>query len=186
MSYLRTFVAVDVEDPLLLSALERVKSSLLSSGAQVKLVEQHNMHFTLRFIGEIPQALALEISRALSALQFQRFSVEVRGLGAFPNTFDPRVIWAGVGRGAEEMASLREQVERILRSKGVPPEREKFVPHLTLARMKGRATPVLIKLLQELSDYEFGVMVVESVRLKRSTLTPRGPIYETLAEVKAR
>ncbi|MCS7107335.1 MAG: RNA 2',3'-cyclic phosphodiesterase [Acidilobaceae archaeon] len=186
MSFLRTFVAVDVEDPLLLSALERTKSSLLSSGAPMKPVEQQNMHFTLRFIGEVPQSLVAEISRALATLEFKKFSIELRGLGAFPSTLDPRVIWVGVGKGAEEMTALRERVERLLRSAGVPAEREKFVPHLTLARMKGRPSPALVKMLQELSDLELGSMVVDSVRLKKSTLTRKGPIYETIFEVKAR
>ena len=183
---LRIFVAVDVEEPALVSRIERVKESIAGTQVPMKLVEPYNLHITLRFIGEVRRGVAEEISRSLRDLKFKPFTITLKGLGAFPNTLNPRVVWIGVGEGRERLAGLRDEVERILRRLGIPPEREEFVPHLTLARVKGsRNIGSLARLLEEMSDYELGSMVVDRVRLKKSTLTRQGPIYETLLEVKA-
>ncbi len=183
---LRIFIAVDVEDPLLLSRLERVKDALVATGAPMKPVETGNLHITLRFIGEVPRGLAEDIARTvLEKLEFREFEVELKGLGAFPSPARPRVVWVGVGEGSEELARLHREIEEGLRRLGIPPEREEFVPHVTLARLKGsRNIHAVARLIQEYEDYVFGRMKVQAVRLKKSTLTPRGPIYETLWEVK--
>ncbi len=188
MDWLRVFIAVDIEDPLVLSALERIKDALVATGAPMKPVETQNLHITLRFIGEIPRSLVDEIMRSvLSSIEFEPFEIEFKGLGAFPTPARPRVVWIGVSEGSEHLAKLHDIIEKGLRKLGIPPERERFVPHVTLARIKGtRNLTAVVKLLHEYEDYVFGRMRVTSVRLKKSTLTPKGPIYETLWEVKAR
>jgi 2'-5' RNA ligase len=181
-------VAVDVEDPLVVSRISLVKEALLSTGVPMKSVEDYNLHITIRFIGEVSEAMAYTImERALSGLEFERFEVEFRGLGAFPTEFRPRVVWVGVSRGLEELSRIRDSIERRLRSVGLPPERGEFRPHLTIARVKGsRNIQSLARLIEEYRDQEFGRITVESVRLKKSTLTRQGPIYETLLEVKGK
>ncbi len=183
---LRVFIAVDVEDQLLISRIMRVADALASTQVPMKLVEPYNLHITLRFIGEVRRGVVEEIARALREVRFKAFNITFKGLGAFPSTLNPRVVWVGVSEGSKELSSLRDEIERILRRIGIPGEREEFIPHLTLARIKGsRGMPSLVRMLNEMSDYEFGSMVVDRVRLKKSTLTRQGPIYETLAEVKA-
>ncbi|MDM7274797.1 MAG: RNA 2',3'-cyclic phosphodiesterase [Thermoprotei archaeon] len=180
------FIAVDVEEPLLVSRLQSVMNSLASTNVDMKLVEPYNLHVTLRFIGEVSPGVAGEISRALSRLSFKSFKVVFKGLGAFPSTLKPRVVWVGVSEGFKEMVELRASIEKLLKSVGIPPEREDFAPHLTLARIRGsRNLSSLVKLLNDMSDYDVGSMIVDRVRLKKSTLTSSGPIYETLLEVKA-
>lgn len=186
LSILRVFIAVDIEDPLIISRLDRVKDALVSTGVPMKVVESYNMHLTLRFIGEVSRGVVDSISRALSRLEFKEFTIVFRGLGAFPNSLNPRVVWVGVGEGADKLIMLRGSVEKLLKPLSIPPEREEFTPHLTLARIKGsRGISSLVKLLNEYSEFEFGAVRVNSVRLKKSTLTSKGPIYETLLEVKA-
>lgn len=183
---LRVFIAIDVEDQVLLSRIERVKDAIASTGVPMKLVETYNLHLTLRFIGEVRRSVVDEIARQLGGIKFKAFKVTFRGLGAFPNVLNPRVVWIGVSEGSRELSNLRDDIERILRRIGIHPEREEFTPHLTIARIKGgRNISSLIKLLNEMSDYEFGSMMVDRIRLKKSTLTRQGPIYETLVEVKA-
>ncbi|MCE4624285.1 MAG: RNA 2',3'-cyclic phosphodiesterase [Desulfurococcales archaeon] len=183
---LRIFIAVDVEDPLLVSRIERIKEAIIATGVPMKPVETQNLHLTLRFIGEVPRATVEEVVRLLQEIKFQPFKIVFKGLGAFPSPTRPRVVWIGVDAGGEELARIREQIDEGLRRIGLPPERQKFHPHLTLARIKGsRNIHSLIKLIQEMSDIEVWEMTVSSVRLKKSTLTRHGPIYETLAEVRA-
>ncbi|MEB3852152.1 MAG: RNA 2',3'-cyclic phosphodiesterase [Desulfurococcales archaeon] len=187
---MRVFIAVDVEEPLLVSRLSRLIDAVASTGVPLKAVEPENLHITIRFIGEVPEGLAGEIAReVIGRLEFPEFEVELRGLGAFPGPYRPRVVWVGVSEGAEWLSKIRGQVEEGLRRLGVPPERggKEFHPHVTLARVKGsRNIQALARLIAEYGDYTVGRMRVASVRLKKSTLTPRGPIYETLAEARAR
>jgi 2'-5' RNA ligase len=183
---LRVFIAIDIEDPLVVSRLERLKEAVVATGVPMKPVETENLHLTLRFIGEVPRGLVEEIKReVLARLVFEPFDMELVGLGAFPSPARPRVVWVGVRGGAEELRRLRGEIEAGLRRLGVRPEQQEFHPHVTLARIKGsRNIQALVKLLAEMSDYEVGRVRVTSVRLKKSTLTRSGPIYETLAEVR--
>jgi 2''-5'' RNA ligase len=183
---LRVFVAVDVEDNLLVSRIARVADTLAGIGVPMKIVEPYNLHITLRFIGEVRRGVVEEVARALKEVKFRAFNMTLKGLGAFPSTLNPRVVWIGVSEGYKELSSLREEVERVVRRVGVPAEREEFTPHVTLARVKGtRNIASLTRMLNDMRDYEFGNMVVDKIRLKKSTLTRQGPIYETLVEVKA-
>jgi 2'-5' RNA ligase len=185
----RIFIAVDVDEPLLVSRITRLIDAVRATGVPMKPVEPENLHITIRFIGEVPEGLAGEVARdVIGRLSFEEFEIGFRGLGAFPGLHRPRVVWIGVSDGVEELARIRGAVEEGLRRLGIPPERggHDFKPHLTLARIKGsRNMHALTKLIMEYQDYEVGRMVVRSVRLKKSTLTPRGPIYETLAEARA-
>ena len=182
---MRLFIAVDVEDPVILSRLESVRDAVMARGGRFKPVEAQNMHFTLRFLGEVDERLVDEIYEAMRKVRFNAFKARLKGLGAFPSLSRPRVIWVGVEEGYEELRDIRIQLDSGLRRMGFKPEKEEFVPHVTLLRVKSRIPPGTARILAEYSDYDFGVMEVRSIRLKQSILTPRGPIYRTLREVEA-
>ncbi len=183
----RAFISIDIEEPVLVSRLVQLRDAIVATGVPMKPVEDENLHITLRFLGEIPASLVDEIyNNVLAKLVFEKFRIKLVGLGAFPHVTRPRVVWVGVRDGSEILQKIYEEIERGLRRLGFKPEREQFVPHVTLARIKGsRNIERLVKMLQEYSEFEIGEMVVESIRLKQSILTPRGPIYRTLREVKA-
>ncbi len=180
---IRCFIAVDIEEPAVLDAIGEAQRSLLSTGADLKLVERENLHITLRFLGEIPPSLVEAVGQLITQTSFKPFHVSFRGVGAFPNPHRPRVIWIGVSEGAEELKKLHSRIEDILLGLGFRREERAFTPHLTIARVRsGRNRDRLALALNSLIDMEFGSLIVGHVRLKRSTLTPRGPIYTTLAE----
>ncbi len=184
---LRVFIAVDVENPILVQAFDRVRDALQATGVPMKPVESHNYHLTLRFIGEVDEGVVRDIaSSVLGELRFTSFEIHFKGVGAFPGPYRPRVVWIGVQEGADQLKAIRDEIESRLRSLGIKPDPKRFEPHLTIARIKGaRNLSSLIRLLEQYSDYDFGWMRVESIRLKKSTLTRSGPIYETLWEAKA-
>ena len=183
----RAFISIDIEEPSVVQRLVWLRDLFVQTGAPMKPVEDHNLHITLRFLGEIPSSLVEDIHvNVLSRLRFKRFKIRLVGVGAFPSVTRPRVIWVGVTEGSDVLQELCRSIEGGLRRLGFRPEREEFVPHVTLARIKGsRNIDKVVKLLNEYADYEVGEITVESVRLKQSILTPRGPIYRTLREVKA-
>ena len=185
MEYIRSFIAIDVEDPILVERIEQVKNTILASKADLKPVERENIHITLRFLGNISLGMVDEIYRIMQNLDFKPFNIHLKGVGAFPKVSRPRVIWIGVKEGAEELKRIQKQLESELRRIGIRPEKEEFIPHVTIARVRsGRNRDRLAKILLELSDTDIGIMTVNSIRLKQSILTPKGPIYKTLREVK--
>ena len=185
MSLVRCFVAVDLEDPAIASKIAAVQEQLKGAGAKLKLVELENLHLTLRFIGEIPRDLIERVVEALRGVEFTPFTVHFVGLGAFPNPRRPRVIWVGVEEGSRELSELSAKVNSVLAKLKLPKPEEEFTPHLTIARVKS-GVGSLPMLIEENKSLELGSMLVDRFRLKKSTLTSRGPIYETLFEVKAR
>jgi 2'-5' RNA ligase len=182
----RVFIAVDIDDPLLLSKLERLKDTIVASGVPMKPVETSNIHMTIRFIGEISKSKVEEIiEHVLRPIKEKSFKIVIKGLGAFPSINRPRVIWVGVDQGAEKLVEIRNRIESSLIKLGFSREKPEFIPHITLARIKGaRNLPMLVRILNEYRDVEIGEMIVNSIRLKKSTLTRSGPIYETLWEVR--
>ena len=113
-----------------------------------------------------------DIKNALKQVRFPKFKIKFYGLGAFPSEKHIRVVWIGVE--SKELVELAKQVQRLLGNE------ERFVPHLTIARVKRK--PLYLKeKLEKLKNIEIGEQVVDSFALKKSTLTPQGPIYEDLA-----
>lgn len=150
----------------------------VANSAIVKPVEDENLHITIRFLGEVNNALLGEVKENLGRLSFTKFKIHIKGVGAFPSPSSPRVIWVGIEEGGDELRKLHESVERLIGKYGVPDERG-FVPHITVARVKAKGE-ALSKILMQWRDFEFGWQDVDKVVLKKSTLTPRGPIYENL------
>jgi len=181
---IRCFISVDVEDSGLLQVIQNLQKKVEETQNIVKTVEVENMHLTLRFLGELPQPAVKRIMDGLKSLNFKPFKIEFKGLGVFPNIGYVRVVWVGVGEGVDKLEELHGKVNGILKKLGFGGE--EFSPHLTIARVKAvKNKPGLVRLLDEYRDTSFGYMDVSSVRLKRSTLTSKGPIYNTIMEVKA-
>jgi len=180
---IRSFIAFDIESSEVLERITYMQKKLAETGADLKFVEPHNIHITLRFLGNITPAMADKIYEGLCKVQFTPFTVKIQGLGAFPNPRFPRVVWAGIREGANQLRGIFEQLEPHLRGLGFAPDPKGFSPHLTIARVRsGRNKAQLAKCLMENANFEFGVVKANCLRLKRSDLTPKGPIYTTLRE----
>ena len=188
MKVIRAFIAVEIENPEVLRKLIRVRDAIAGVGG-VKPVEDENIHLTIRFLGEVSEGTISEMKRILAGLSsVESFVMRVRGVGAFPSPSRPRVVWAGVAEGADKLRMIRSFVDRAIvehRLRDVKPDQHGFSPHITLARVKNpRAAAKLSQLLLQLQDEDFGTTPVTSIKLKRSILTPRGPIYHDIYEVE--
>jgi len=181
----RSFIAVDIEDESVLSRILSFQQSLAECGCDLKPVSRENIHITLRFLGELPPNLIEKIKEELSKVSYSPFNVEFRGTGVFPNLRHINVVWVGIHRGAEELTRIFSQLEPKLRTLGVKPDNRGFSPHLTVARLKSqRNREMLTKTIMDMENHEFGSIPVNSIKLKKSVLTPKGPIYSTLHELK--
>ena len=181
---IRTFLAFDIEDQTILQRLSHAQKRISNSGADLKTVKPQNIHVTIRFLGDIQPSMVDAIHEEMKQISFSPFNIQLQGLGAFPKPNHPRVVWAGIQKGSEELKDVFQQLEPRLRGLGFKPDTKGFSPHLTIARVRnGRNKFRLAELIQEMANYEFGTIQAKCLRLKKSDLTPRGPIYTNLREV---
>ena len=181
---IRSFIAFDIDSESVIRQLSEVQKALVNAGADLKIVQPQNIHVTMRFLGNISPNMIDSIHEEMEKVSFAPFEIELRGLGAFPTLRYARVVWVGIKKGAEELEGIFDQLEPHLQRLGFKPDSKGFSPHLTIARVKsGRNKAELIRTIQEFENHQFGIIKANCLRLKKSVLTPKGPIYSTLKEV---
>ena len=181
---MRLFVAVDLSGEIR-ENISRLSKILGVKG--IKTVEKENLHLTLKFLGEVDDSKKDRIIAALDEIEFEQFKINFKGVGFFPNASRMRVIWVGVDEGADKLTALANAVEDKMAELKFKKER-RFVPHATIARVKRVDPNTKAALLEKLAKFEreeFGEMDITHFSLKKSTLTPKGPIYEDVEIFKA-
>jgi len=133
---IRSFIAFDIDSESVLKRMTEVQTMLAKTGADLKLVEPKNIHMTLRFLGNVTPSTVEKIFEEMKKVQFTPFDVRLHGVGAFPNPRYPRVVWAGITQGADQLRSIFEQLEPKLLGLGFAPDSKGFSPHLTIARVR--------------------------------------------------
>ena len=185
---MRCFVAVALPETVRAS-LEGVQEALRKSFAGARWVRPEGIHLTLRFLGEVDEAMVNALSEDLRVLVMRSgppFSLAVGGVGFFPQRARPRVVWVGLRNPADDpgalarLAALQVSIEEMVRRAGLSPETRTFHPHLTLARLDDRG-PRRFSDPGNLGE-DLGRLPVASVRLMRSVLKPSGAVYDVLQE----
>lgn len=171
-----------------LSLPESVRQQLITLQARlgvaanaVKWVGKENLHLTLQFIGEVTELKLRQILQGaeMAAACCAKFSMMLADVGVFPSPAQPRVIWAGVSEGKEELTKLAQALDIAL---GRLPEKS-FAPHVTLGRFRSGQISNIANALQTEELFRTEVITVESFYCFESTLTRRGPIYRQLKEI---
>jgi 2'-5' RNA ligase len=184
-SGVRGFIAVDAP-PEIRKLLVRVQAALRRADADVRWVEEENLHLSLKFLGDVTQGQVLELQpllRAEAAL-WPAMRLTYAGIGVFPSRGLPRVVWAGATGDLEQLAGLAAAVERAAERVGVPREGRPFVAHLTLGRVKsGRNARRLQAVIEEQRHLPLGTDTVRDLVLYQSTLTSGGPVYQELVRL---
>lgn len=178
---MRTFVAIEITNQQVIDSIKKFQSEL---NINAKPVESKNFHFTLEFLGEISDEMVQKVISALNTIEFSRFDVILKGVGAFPKPKFPRVVWVGTEEtGGRLMVDLAKKVENVLKPLSFSSDKP-FKPHLTVFRIKKKIGDITEE-LDEKRTMEFGKLSVTGIKLKKSELTPNGPDYSDLLEVKA-
>jgi len=189
MEQVRSFIAIELPDGVKRGLRELQAQLKESSQAPIKWVDPANIHLTLKFLGNVAADRLNEITAAMTqAVQgTPSFSLKLQDLGVFPNPRRVQIVWVGVGGEVEKLARLQQRVESGLEKLGFPPEGRRFTPHLTLARLRDRATPEERQRLGQLiAETEFDAapsFIADSVKLMKSQLTREGPIYSQISSV---
>lgn len=183
----RTFIAIVLSQEVH-QALGALSASLRAGpgGEAGRWVKPESIHLTLKFLGDVPSPKLPAIFQALerACATVDSFALRIEGLGCFPNVRRPRVVWAGVYEETGRLAALQKAIEHEVAKEGFPPEGRPFTPHLTLARVKDRASRAEIEALgSAVSQGQFALkapMRVGEVYVIKSDLRPDGAIYTPL------
>ena len=181
----RCFVAVEIPEAIQ-RLLPPIQEALRPKMGKASWTKPGNFHLTLKFLGDIHHEAIGEVSQAVQAVAETQvpFSMEIGGIGAFPNLIRPRVVWVGVKRGASAVAQLAEAVDLQLVQLGYPSSfsrNEQFHAHLTLARLRSRINlKPFTTLFRKYDTIDSATLTVNEITLMRSQLHPKGAIYSPL------
>jgi 2'-5' RNA ligase len=184
---MRTFIAIELEKNIK-EALSRIQLELKKTEADVKWVQAENIHLTLKFLGEVKEENIEKIIPCLKKIAdtTNRFQIEIKDIGAFPSIKSPRVIWSGVSEGKKELMQLAGLVDDGLVKLEFPEEERKFSAHITIGRVRSPKNKAALSEAMQRLKFNALSQRVKSITFFKSTLTPKGPIYEKIAEERLR
>ena len=184
---MRLFIGIEIAPAVAAATLELIvqlqaASARLAPRSRITWVTPDRLHVTVRFIGHVDDSRVDEIHDVL-ALPFSvdPFDLTIAGVGTFPPNGSPRVVWAGLGRGRDQLVALEATVSARLADAGVPREERPYKPHLTLARVRDAAGLRPAPLVGNLREVALGTTSVDAITLFESRLSPKGPAYVALA-----
>ena len=165
---MRLFISIQLNDEMR-DALAQIQNSMQRQGVRGNFTREENLHLTLAFIGEYPDPY--DVKDIIDRIEFDAFAIKLEGLGSFGSLW-----WAGVS-GSDELKTLAKQLRRALADAGIPFDRKKFSPHITLVRK-----PEVTGRIPEgvLSDLPTAEMTVDHISLMRSERGRHGMIYTEL------
>ena len=186
----RAFIAVELPESVR-EALARWQERLRSTGPfPVRWVDPLGIHLTLRFLGSVAAGRLDDITGVMTAAArgLAPFRLEVGGLGVFPSPRRVQVVWVGLTGEVGRLQPLYRGLESGLAGQGFTPEPRPFAPHLTLGRVRNRATPAERQRLGEMvAATGFGAappVVVAGISLMGSQLTGEGAVYHRISTVR--
>lgn len=193
MTTIRSFIAIELSDEAR-AALADLQNRLkaVAPAQAMRWAPPESIHLTLHFLGDVAaddvEKIAELIQQAASA--YPPFDLTVGGLGCFPNTRRPRIIWVGVSGQTETLLSLQQNLGEKLKEIGFTPEARPYVPHLTLGRVKDnlplRQLTQLGQAIEQTQGQvgQLATLHVTEISLMKSELKPTGAIYTQMVQAR--
>ncbi len=176
----RLFIAIEIPEEIK-SQYAEAQEMIRSSRARLTMVHPDDMHITLKFIGEVEGSRLPPITAALQKVTSAPFTLDLGSI-TLNSPRSPRVIWGDV-QDPGDCKILAGSIEKALVPLGIPAEGRKFRAHITLARIR-QFHPDIFKEVAGISSSCEGSFPVDRFVLKKSELTPQGPIYTDMLEVR--
>lgn len=186
MSLLRVFIAIELSEHVC-DAIQKQTTRLrqMLGNDLIRWVPTQNMHLTLKFLGDTATSHLDFIKQLLTreANSHQQFTLQLSGLGAFPNSRRPRLLWIGIHAPAD-LASLQKSIESGTTRLGYEQEERAFSPHLSIGRVRQNLSPPEMQKIRTALDTiqlgNIGLARVDFIHLYKSDLQPSGSIYTKL------
>ncbi len=181
---MRTFIAIELPEGIK-KKIELLQAPLKKTNALVSWVKPGNIHITLKFLGEVPEEKINEVISGTeqAVRETKRFTMSLKGMGAFPDFKRPRVIWIGSGSGEKELSYLANRIEEEMERIGFPKEQRKFSAHFTIGRVKSPKNIEKLMELIKLTEFQTEEIPVNEVVVMKSQLHPAGAIYTPLKKI---
>jgi 2'-5' RNA ligase len=185
MQMIRSFIALEIS-PEIQAQLGQIQNQLKKSDADVKWVNPQNIHLTLKFLGNVSPEMIEQIKKVITKLsqEHKHFELKITQLGAFPTIEHPRVLWVGIEQGFKPTIQLAKDLEERLIQLGFLREKRAFTPHLTLGRVRSNQNRKQLKQLLHSITFHPQTMPVQTIILFKSTLTPKGALYQPLYQTQ--
>jgi RNA 2',3'-cyclic 3'-phosphodiesterase len=175
----RVFVALELS-PEIREQLTAAQDVLRGCRARLTFVDPALIHITVKFLGEVPEQKIPAVMDALRTIRVAPFLVTARKV-TLNNPSRPHTVWCTID-DAGGSGQIFQSAEEALVPLGFARETRRFTPHATVARVKS-PDPSLFAAISQLDNKEYGSCTISGLKLKKSTLTPQGPLYEDLLEV---
>ena len=187
MARVRTFIGID-PGKAIRDRLVALQETLGRAATDVKWVEAENLHVTLLFLGEVDMLEVPALCQAVAeTLQGQpSFTMSIEKVGCFPHARRPRILWAGVGEGVQEVVAVHDALEGPLLELGCyRREERRYSPHVTLGRIRSNhPTDKLAGVLARHGAWMGGTTPVREIHVMSSELTSEGPVYSVLSRAR--
>ncbi|NVO18548.1 MAG: RNA 2',3'-cyclic phosphodiesterase [Bacteroidetes bacterium] len=174
----RLFAAIKITPtPEFVRVLTQISGDLHHE--RIKWVETNNIHITLKFFGETDENQIPSIKKALqeAANQSTRFIMKINRTGIFGSRYDPRVVWFGIDP-EPCLDQLAANTVKELQKAGWEPDRQNFVPHLTIGRIKELRDKALFQqIINKYKSASIQEQEIKEVILYESILRREGPLY---------
>jgi len=178
----RLFIGIPIESGKAILLTEPWRNNKSLNRNLLKWTGPENWHITLFFLGNTPES-AISLLQQLIEESFtgiQSFSAKLSGVGVFPNTHSPKVLWIGL-ENLQRLMRAYTQLSDLLLQNGFSFDNKPLKPHLTLARIKSLENRVSFdSLLYQYRQFSFGSIAINCVVLYESIISPDGPIYKQL------
>jgi 2'-5' RNA ligase len=185
---IRSFIAIELPEAVKLNLSQLEVQLKLGRQSSVKWVAPDSIHLTLKFLGNIVVESTKDIVQAMAeaAQGIPPFRLEVKELGVFPNLKRVQVAWVGLQGEVDKLGQLQQRLDANLSRLGFAPEGRSFTPHLTIARLRDKASPAERQAFGQLiisTRFEAGMFTADALSLMKSQLTREGPIYSRIDQV---
>ena len=181
---MRCFIALELDDSIK-DKLQTAQEFFQNLRGKIRWCSRNQMHLTLKFLGETKDDLVPKVIEAIKSAssEIPKFEFSVEGLGAFPPTGQPRVLWTGI-KSDDNLIRLQKNIEEKILPLGFPKENRDFSPHLTLGRVKERIdVNAYRQVIAEKNQFKAGIQRTGKVILFSSQLKPTGAIYTPVKEI---
>ncbi|MCA1902058.1 MAG: RNA 2',3'-cyclic phosphodiesterase [Candidatus Hydrogenedens sp.] len=177
----RAFVAIELPAEVRDIVWSSTKPVLGSLKSLVKWVPPENMHLTLRFLGGITLSMSEKLRSNLKkvSIQFAPITFRLGTSGVFPSWREPRVLWVGLDVVKGDLSLLQRRVEQEAQIIGLPLEKQRFHPHITVGRVR-TPSPFISNTWKNVKIQSTPEFVVNQITLFKSILNPNGAIYEVV------
>ncbi|NHJ40655.1 MAG: RNA 2',3'-cyclic phosphodiesterase [Asgard group archaeon] len=181
----RAFFAVDIAEKSIIEQIKKIQKELTLPNTKINFVTPENLHLTMKFLGNIDENIIPDLEEVTKKISFKNFEIELNGMGCLPSYSYINAIYMGVTKGFDHLEFISKELNGLSDRFNFKKETRPFTAHLTIGRLKKVGNKEqLVNIIKNYEKQKFGTVSINNFNLKKSELTPKGPVYTTLFEVK--